>query len=688
MSESLTTNALSARELEWGVNSEALLKEHREANGPIIRTRFPPEPNGYLHIGHAKSMNMNFSLAFDKLGVSAENRRTIFRYDDTNPEAESSEYIDSLNRDLTWLGWQPERTTYSSENFQTLYDMAVQLIKKGLAYVCDMTKDEMEAQRELARLRVVAKNKGEDPDKVAPIPSPDVLPGRNRNTSVERNLEMFENMKRGMYEEGKYTLRLKMDFESSNPNMYDLVAYRIKYVAHPHIGDKWCIYPAYDYTHGICDSLEHIDYSICTLEFETRREPYYWILQALDLYRPKVFEMSRLNVTYTVLSKRRLLKLVDNNYVRGWDDPRMPTISGLRRRGYTKDILNSFCNDLGTTRSMNIIEIEKLYQVARLSLAPTSRRAMVALDPIHVEITNWEEGTAGHEVEYDVMNSPTDESMGSHKLFLSKSFYIDSSDFRMKDDPKYYGLAPNKAVGLKYFGGNLVCDEVITKKGGKISLKCRLDKTEGRKKPKSYITWVPEDGIPCEVRVFNNLFTVPEPSSRWEEELNADSEVIHANAIIDPSVCELCDVKHVDKWHSNTALQFERIGYFVVDTDTTFDSTTKTGKLVFNRTVSLKEEAFKKVLTEDEARAIEERREKAKKDKEEKEARMQISSEDFFKLAPEYAGKYSKFGEDGIPTHDMEGNELTKSAKKKLKGERSKHEKALMKWKKQQEKKN
>ena len=248
--EEYTGAALSARELEWAVNSPELLAEHKRINGKIVRTRFPPEPNGYLHIGHAKSMNMNFSLAFEKLKVPPENRRTIFRYDDTNPDAETAEYIDSLERDLRWLGWEPECTTYSSDNFQKLHDFAIVLIKKGLAYVCDMTKAEMEAQRELAMRRSKARGSGKDPDVEAPITDPNILPGRNRNTSVERNLEMFEKMKLGFFEEGSYTLRLKMDFESANPNMYDLVAYRIKYTPHPHAGSGWCIYPSYDWTHG------------------------------------------------------------------------------------------------------------------------------------------------------------------------------------------------------------------------------------------------------------------------------------------------------------------------------------------------------------------------------------------------------------------------------------------------------
>jgi glutaminyl-tRNA synthetase len=294
--------------------------------------------------------------------------------------------------------------------------------------------------------------------------------------------------------------------------MYDLMAYRIKYTQHPHAGDKWCIYPMYDWTHGICDSLEDIDYSICTLEFETRREPYFWILWALDMYRPKVYEMSRLNLQYTVLSKRRLLKLVNQNVVHGWSDPRMPTISGLRRRGYTPTIINGFCNDVGATRAMNVVEMEKLFQCARLSLSPTSRRAMVAMDPIVVEITNFdaaveEEKGNGQEglgvMEYKVPNSPTDESLGSHTIKLTKTLYIDASDFRLEDHKDYFGLAPNKAVGLKFYGGNLICHEVVMdpKDKSKVKmLKCRADKSEGRPKPKTYITWVPSDGIKCEVR--------------------------------------------------------------------------------------------------------------------------------------------------------------------------------------------
>jgi len=674
------SNALQGRELEWAVNSKEALEEHKSMNGKIIRTRFPPEPNGYLHIGHAKSMNMNFKLAFEKLNVSSSNRRTIFRYDDTNPEAESDEYIESLRKDVEWLGWQPERTTYSSDNFELLYGFAMQLIEKGMAYVCDMTKKEMEAQRELAKRRVIARCSGQDPGEVAPIPSPDILPGRNRNTSVERNVKLFQNMRRGMYDEGSYTLRLKMDLESANPNMFDLVAYRIKFTTHPHMGDGWCIYPAYDFTHGICDSLEHIDYSICTLEFETRREPYYWILHHLDLFKPKVYEMSRLNVTYTVLSKRKLLKLVTNNYVRGWDDPRMPTISGLRRRGYTSHIINSFCTDLGATRAMNVVEIKKLFQTARLILATTAPRAMIAMDPIEVQISNFHQ-----DLHFDVANSPTDQSMGHHTITLTQTIHIDASDFRLNDSPNYYGLAPNKAVGLKYYGGNLICDQFIMKNDKVTKLICRIDKSEQRKKPKTFITWVPQNSIPCQIRLYDHLFTVPEPTDRWEEELNPNSEVVYPNALIDPSVSASCDASLLSKWKSNPVFQFERFGYFAVDTDTTYNhvtesssassSSSSSGLLVFNRTVQLKEDDFKKQLTKEELNAIEERQNNQRKAKELKEAKLKIDPLNLFKEAPEYVGKYATYNDSGIPLTLKDGTKVTKSATKKL-------EKELIKFKK------
>eukprot|EP01035_Chromulina_nebulosa_P027646 gene27646-36389_t len=325
-----TSDKLQARELPSAINSPELIKQHLLITNGKTRTRFPPEPNGYLHIGHAKSMNMNFELAFERLGVNKENRQTYFRYDDTNPEAESNEYIQSLREDVDWLGWKPFAVTFTSDYFDILYEYAVELIKRGKAYVCHQSKADIEASREIARAIISDPNHGGNP----------YSPWRDR--PIEESLKEFEDMRKGKYSASEATLRMKMDMYSPNPNMWDQVAYRVKYVPHPHAGDKWCIYPTYDYTHCIIDSLEHIDYSICTLEFETRRESYYWVLEALDLYRPKVYEMSRLNITYTLLSKRKLLKLVNNGFMRGWDDPRMPTIKGLKRRGYTPEIINAF----------------------------------------------------------------------------------------------------------------------------------------------------------------------------------------------------------------------------------------------------------------------------------------------------------------------------------------------------------
>ncbi|KAI2496614.1 aminoacyl-tRNA synthetase [Fragilaria crotonensis] len=619
-----SSDPLAARELEWAINSESLLDQHKKENGPIVRTRFPPEPNGYLHIGHAKSMNMNFSLAFGKLGVAPENRRTVFRYDDTNPDAESKEYIDSLRRDLEWLGWKPEKTTYSSDNFQALHDFAVILIRKGLAYVCDMTKAEMEIQRELALKRTALRNAGQDPDVEAPIPSPDILPGRNRNTPVERNLDLFSRMKMGLFEEGSWTpdSRWILNRQTLTCTIWWLIA-----------------------------SSTLVTLTLAMDGAST--------LHTTSRMAPKVYEMSRLNIQYTVLSKRRLLKLVNNKYVRGWNDPRMPTISGLRRRGYTKDIINSFCNDVGATKAHNVVEMEKLFQTARLILA-SSRRCMAALDPIEVEITNFEE-----------------ESQKADTFTLS--------DFRLQDSPQYYGLAPNKAVGIKFHGGNLVCDEVTQNAEGKVThLKCHLDSSEDRIKPKTYISWVPQDGIHCEVRVYGNLFTVPEPTDLWEDELNPESEVVYANAVVDASVRDYVDAKDVDPWSSTISFQFERMGYFCVDLDTTYDSKTNEGLLVFNRTVSLKEEVFKKALTPEEEAAVEARKAKGKKDVEEKEARMKIDPINLFREAAEFKGKYSKYDEaTGIPTHLADGTELTKSAMKKLDKDKQKHIKAQMRWKKE-----
>jgi glutaminyl-tRNA synthetase len=581
-SDMINHEKLLARELPSAVNTPALMEEHNRINKGKTRTRFPPEPNGYLHVGHAKSMNMNFELAFEKLGVPKENRETIFRYDDTNPEAESNEYIQSLREDVAFMGWNPVRVTFTSDYFDELYNLAVELIKRGKAFVCHQSKADIEASR------LIAKAKISDPN----VPGTPNSPWRDR--SVEDNLREFDNMRKGKYAANEATLRMKMDMTSPNPNMWDQVAYRIKYIPHPHAGDKWCIYPTYDYTHCIIDSLEHIDYSICTLEFETRRESYYWVLEALDLYRPKVYEMSRLNISYTVLSKRKLLKLVLNGYMRGWDDPRMPTIKGLRRRGYNKNILNSFCNEIGVTRNSNTVQYERLAAVARNYLHEISPRVMGILKPILIEIVNFEDIPTEKRL-LTIPNYPFDAARGSHQLTVEKFGYIDSSDFRMEDDPSYYGLAPKKLVNLKYFG-RVLCESYATHSttGEVISLKCRYlpDSVLPEDKPKGTIQWIPKSAaIPVEVRLYNNLFTVEEPNDdTWEAELNPESEIVLPKALVDSSF--------VNYLSPESYVQFERIGYFIVDKDSVIDAkNVKNSKIVLNLTVNLKDSKPKESAT-------------------------------------------------------------------------------------------
>ncbi|GMH46775.1 hypothetical protein TrRE_jg6637 [Triparma retinervis] len=660
------SDALSGRDLEWAKNSPQLDEEHKKINAGIVRTRFPPEPNGYLHIGHAKSMNMNFSLAFSKLDVPMESRRTVFRYDDTNPEAESKEYIDSLKRDLEWLGWKPEKTTFSSDNFDFLESCAERLIKAGKAYVCFLNSVEVEAQRECCKKRIGAVSKGLDPDKEVGDAG-GLYPGRYRDTGVEENLTRWNRMKKGFYKEGECTLRMKMDLTSSNPNMHDLMAYRIKYVSHPHAGPGRCVYPSYDFTHCICDSFERIDYSICTLEFETRREPYYWLLKELDMYRPKVYEMSRLNIEYTVLSKRRLLKLVEKT-VRGWDDPRMPTISGLRRRGYTKECLNAFCDDVGATRNANLVEVNRLQQHARVALADKTRRCMGVLRPVKVVCKGAVKSVL------KVPNYPQAPERGEHEVEFTPTFYVDERDVRAEADSNFFGYAPGNLVGIKYANIKVIVDSV-----GPNGVECHAVE-EG--KPKSYVTWVGEGGLRCEVREYGNLFTVPEPSSDWESEVNPNSEVICTDAMVDPSISELCDSKGLDKWTSNVSFQFERIGYYVVDDDTSWVHGQNKGKIVFNGIVGLKEDKAKATGGDQKKDGGGTKSGDAQRAKQAAaKARLEIPLKELFAKDPEWKGLYSRYDDDGIPTHDKEGAELKKNQIKKLKKDFEKHKKALAKKK-------
>jgi glutaminyl-tRNA synthetase len=539
-----------ARELESAKNSERLLEEYRKATGGVVMTRFPPEPNGFLHIGHAKAMNLSFGYAQDMGG------HTYLRYDDTNPEKEEKVYFDSIKEMVEWLGFKPFKITHTSDYFQQMYDFAIKLIKEGKAYVDLQSKEEIKRQRD------------------ARINSP------YRDTPVEQNLKLFEDMRKGKFEEGKAVLRVKIDMQHNNPNMRDFIAYRIKYTPHPKTGDKWCIYPSYDYSHCIVDSLEWITHSLCTLEFEIRRDSYYWLLEALDIYRPHVYEFSRLNVTTALLSKRKILKLVKEGIIRGWDDPRVLTLAGLRRRGYTPEAIKSFCDDVGVTRTQNIIPIERLEESLRQDLDLRCDRVFCVLDPLKVVITNYPED----KVEIvKAPNHPTIKERGFRDMPFSRIIYIDRTDFREQDSKNYYGLALNKEVGLKY-AYNITCTDIIKDKNGNIvELRATVD-LEKKNKPKGHIHWIAQpapgkEPLKCEVRLYEKLFTgeVEKAGDDWINMINKNSEIIMPNAYIESTFAQDPEKRKV-----YAKYQFERIGYFSVDQDTTENH------LVFNRAVELK----------------------------------------------------------------------------------------------------
>lgn len=533
-------------------NTKEMLGKHLKATGGIVLTRFPPEPNGYLHIGHAKAMFVSFGLAKERGGCC------YLRFDDTNPEAEKKEYIDHIEEIVQWMGWKPFKVTYTSDYFQELYDLAVELIQRGHAYVDHQTPEEIKEYREKKMNS----------------------PWRNR--PVAESLKLFDEMRRGMIEEGKATLRMKQDMQSDNFNMYDLIAYRIKFTPHPHSGDKWCIYPSYDYAHCIVDSLENITHSLCTLEFETRRASYYWLLHALGLYQPHVWEYSRLNVTNTVMSKRKLNRLVTEKWVDGWDDPRLMTLAGLRRRGVTSTSINAFVRGIGITRSDNsLIRLDRLEYHIREELNKTASRAMVVLHPLKVVITNLEAGTI---VDLDAKKWPdaqSDDPSSFYKAPFSNVVYIENTDFRMKDSKDYYGLAPGKAVLLRY-AFPIKCTEVILGDDKETVVEIRAEYDSSKKtKPKGVLHWVAEpapgvDPLKVEVRLFDRLFLSENPAELddWLGDLNPHSKVVVPGAYAVPSLGSAS---------VGDSFQFERLGYFVVDKDST------TEKLVFNRTVTLRD---------------------------------------------------------------------------------------------------
>ncbi|CAA7032255.1 unnamed protein product [Microthlaspi erraticum] len=533
-------------------NTKESLEKHLKVTGGKVYTRFPPEPNGYLHIGHAKAMFVNFGLAKEQGGCC------YLRFDDTNPEAERKEYIDHIEDIVKWMGWEPFKITYTSDYFQELYDLAVELIRRGHAYVDHQNAEEIKEYREKK------------------------LNSPWRDRPVEESLKLFDEMRLGMIEEGKATLRMKQDMQNDNFNMYDLIAYRIKFTAHPHAGDKWCIYPTYDYAHCIVDSLENISHSLCTLEFETRRASYYWLLKSLGLYMPVVWEYSRLNVTNTVMSKRKLNYIVTNKYVDGWDDPRLLTLAGLRRRGVTASSINAFVRGLGITRSDgSMINMGLLEHHIREELNRTAPRTMVVLNPLKVVITNMESDKV---VELDGKwwpNTKNDDPSAYYKVLFSRVVYIEQSDFRMKDSIKYYGLAPGKSVMLRY-AFPIKCTNVVLADDNETVCEIHAEYDPEKKTTPKCLHWVPESSpgkepLKVEVRLFEKLFNSENPAElkdKWLTDMNENSKVVVSDAYALPTIKDAL---------VGDTFQFERLGYFAVDKDSSPE------KLVFNRTVALRD---------------------------------------------------------------------------------------------------
>lgn len=520
-----------------------------------IHTRFPPEPNGYLHIGHAKAICLSFGIARQYGG------KCNLRFDDTNPSKEEHEYVDSIMEDVRWLGYEWDELHYASDYFDQLYEWAVELIKKNLAYVCDQTAEEISASR--GTLNEAGRES----------------PWRNR--SVEENLDLFRRMREGEFSEGSRTLRAKIDMASPNLNLRDPVMYRIMKASHVRTGDKWCIYPMYDFTHGQSDSLEHITHSLCTLEFENHRPLYDWYCDALEIYHPRQIEFARLNLTYTVMSKRRLLQLVKEGYVSGWDDPRMPTLSGLRRRGYTPESVRRFCEKIGVNKMESLIEMSLLEYCVREHLNEISPRVMAVLHPLKVVLTNWEPGRVEM---LEAVNNPERPEDGVREIPFSGELYIERDDF-METPPKgYFRLSPGKEVRLRW-GYFIKCEEVIKDASGRITeLRCTYDPaTRGGQAPdgrkvKGTIHWVSAShAITAQVRHYGTLLTEPtlkDLPGDFLDYVNPDSLEIISECKLEPSLSSVS---------VGYRCQFERLGYYCVDKDSTEDVK------VFNRIVTLKD---------------------------------------------------------------------------------------------------
>jgi len=524
-----------------------------------VYTRFPPEPNGYLHIGHAKSICLNFGIAAENAGALCN-----LRFDDTNPIKEEQEYIEAIKQDVRWLGFDwGERLYFASDYFEQMYEYAVQLIKKGRAYVCDLSADEVREYRGTLT----------KPGKDSPY----------RNRSVEENLDLFVRMRAGEFPDGSRTLRAKIDMSHPNLNMRDPVMYRILHATHPRIGDKWCIYPTYDWAHGLEDSIEKITHSICTLEFENHRPLYDWFLDQLGIHHPRQIEFARLNLSYTVMSKRKLLQLVEDGKVSGWDDPRMPTICGLRRRGYSPESVRDFCERISVNKFNSTVDIALLEHCVREDLNKTSPRVMAVLRPLKVIIDNYPEDKVE---QMEAVNNPEDASAGTRKVPFSKELYIEAEDFMENPPKKFYRLAPGREVRLRYAYFIKCTDVVKDAKGEVVELHCTYDPAtrggdapDGRK-VKSTLHWVSAPhAIEAEVRLYNHLFTRENPDDVAEDQdfksnLNPNSLEVLTSCRVEPS---LADAKPLSRF------QFERLGYFCADPDSSSE------KLIFNRTVSLRD---------------------------------------------------------------------------------------------------
>ena len=536
---------------------QKIIDEHNSSGkfNNKVHTRFPPEPNGYLHIGHAKAICLNFNIAEEYNG------KCNLRFDDTNPIAEEEEFVRSIQEDVKWLGFDWEdRLCFASDYFQQMYEYAIQLIQKDSAYVCELTTDEIKNTRGTLN----------EPGSESPY----------RNRSVNESLDLFKRMRSGEFENGSKTLRAKIDMGHPNMNMRDPVIYRILHAHHHRTKDEWCIYPMYDWAHGLEDSIEGVTHSLCSLEFEDHRPLYDWYLDELGAYHPQQIEFARLNLSYTVMSKRKLKTLVENKHVKGWDDPRMPTISGFRRRGYTPEAIRNFMEEVGVAKRDNVMDVAKLESSLRSDLNQRSLRRMAVLNPLKVVITNYPEDK---EEFVTAKNNPEDESTGTRELSFSRELYIEKDDFLEDPPKKFFRLSPGNEVRFK-FAYYITCNDVIKDDDGNIvELHCSYDKetkggrsSDGRK-VKGTIHWVSaKHCFPAEVRLYDRLFSSISPDSETDylDSINTDSLEILTNCLVEPDLQQLS---------TDIPVQFERIGYFFKDSDSNRNS------LIFNRTVALRD---------------------------------------------------------------------------------------------------